>query len=1373
MADVNSENIGAINVAAELDYSSLAAQYTNAIADAQKAGGDIADALTSGAASASNVGDEIASQLEQISPAAADASSALQEFSGHAEDAGASAEEGASKLAEMAEQFAALGEALAITEGMREFGSEALSAADSITHASVALTSMTGNADGAKETIEQLEQLGMKDGLAMPSLLTAAQRMTAILPAGTDVAEVLGKVADGAAVMGTDIQSAAQRFDLMVNSGTLSGRALTAVGLSLQTVTDALNQVDPAADATTATVAKLFKAMDPGQRIEVLQDALKGLGGTAEQVANETFGGQWQQLANAWEAIMVQVGQAILPVISDLTSFTKTEILPFVKEMVTDFNALPAPVKDIAVAMGLAVAAVVPLTGALAAVGLAANGLGALMPAVTGLMESFGLASAEVAAEEAAETVAIGANAAAHAAAIPEIVASTVATEAAGTAAEESALQYDLFAHSAVAANWSAGAEQLGLFAAAEGGVAAEAGEAAAAVGEAGLGGSLLALGPVAGLAILSAASLKDGYNQLKATLDNVVGTVQGIPGAMKTASEAGTFLGTVGDALHKAWSGVLDVFETYNTYSLAAKALNAVADEAQILLGILPGAATMTAGMNTELDKLQKSGEAAAKSVATLKDNLTPLQSAIHDMVTAENAANDAYAKSLQMYNALSASLANGTAIYNGQVATTQEVAKAYTALQQAATAAGITLAPLPGSMAAIDATATKLAESTGFVVNAQQEEATALGVAKSSMDLALTAYTTSVAKLDILKAQLDDTNAAYAAGKAPRADVINAEENLQKAYAASVKAQTDLNTTADSYANTLEKAVVESQKQALAGMQDMAAAIGPALAKFTGLDDAISALQEKMPGFGVIVTNINTGALAGLQSALDEASGKVAALAAKMAAGEPVGQQYEKALQSQLNAQIALDQEAAVLGTGLQGATDAYSLARDAVAAAQAKVDDLSAAFAQGLTTYDKVQSAQKALTTAQNELNKIVGDSNPLLQAQTAAQQSLAPAVTSTTAAISSQVTALQQQVTALNDVAAAVKGVEADMQAAFGTASSGSVKAGGPQGTYFAGGLVTGAGEFGTQSTAGAFYDTTATAYKNALAAAQQVTPVAGTSPSAIAQDILAQAQAVLQVYEQYYGAGVGVTAQNIQSAQQAVATAQAALQKAGGSTTSSTTSSGASGSPFQNPIVGGPLSVSLPGLTTAASAPSVTSSSSSSSLSPAVDGGSYPAVTAHQASGEVWSVSLVNSNGSPVSSTTAAASISQTISTTVQQASAPTAALTQATQAIGGAVQMFAGSTAQFGAIAQATTLQASATQALATAIAGLVQRVDVGAASTGTYNVTGGGGTASPSGPVVSTVGGGNPLGSYVPPSSTPVSNVPGYNPFEIGRAHV
>jgi hypothetical protein len=278
--------------------------------------------------------------------------------------------------------------------------------------------------------------------------------------------------------MGTDIVSATQRFDQMATAGTASARTMQTLGLSLQSLATAMDQVNPSANATASTVAAMFKAMDQTDRIQVLDTALQQLGGTAQQVANQTFGGQWQQLANAWDATMVQVGQALLPVISDLVQFAKTDIVPFVTAAVAAFNQLPGPIKDVAVAAGLLTVATVPVTASLAAFGLGLQGLKGLIPALKDLLDAFGITVSTTAAEEdvaAASTTALGAAAAEAEA---EVGAGGLAG-AAGTAAE------------AVGGAGLAGAAGTAAEAVGGAGLAGAAGTAAEAVGGAGLAGAV------------------------------------------------------------------------------------------------------------------------------------------------------------------------------------------------------------------------------------------------------------------------------------------------------------------------------------------------------------------------------------------------------------------------------------------------------------------------------------------------------------------------------------------------------------------------------------------------------------------------------------------------------------------------------------------------------------------------------------------------------------------------------------------------------------------------------------------------------------------------------------------------------------------
>src|SRR6202044_71533 len=328
-----------------------------------------------------------------------------------------------------------------------------------------------------------------------------------------------------------------------------------------------------------------------------------------------------------------------------------------------------------------------------------------------------------------------------------------------------------------------------------------------------------------------------------------------------------------------------------------------------------------------------------------------------------------------------------------------------------------------------------------------------------------------------------------------------------------------------------TTSKAIVPVQKAQLSGLQDLASALPPLVSQFAGLDGQITALQSSMPGFGVIMTAVSSGPLTGLQNALDEAKAKVAGLAQQMTDGANVGQQYEKALTAQLNAQIALDSESATLATGLQGATDAVSLATIAVADAQAKYNDLVAAWQAGQPVLTQLQSAQKVLTTAQNELTTATNGTTSAVTALDQAYPNLTAAANTTTSAISNQVTSLQQDLAALTSVASAVNSISADMRSAFGSASTIS---GGGAGTHVS---ITGYGDFGQPIYSVTQSQTPQQTYQAALTAAQALMPAKGTSATALAQDALAQAQAVLQVDQQFVGQGVGVTVQDVQRSEE--------------------------------------------------------------------------------------------------------------------------------------------------------------------------------------------------------------------------------------------
>jgi len=1225
MADNGGENIGSINVSIGADYSPLAAAYSTAQSMSQQAGENIADALAAGAAAGADLGQQIADSLTPITPAADDAASAIGGM-------GDAAEGSSSKLSDMAEQLVAIGEALAITEGLKEFGSEALTAADNVTHATLALTQLTGSGDTAESTIQGLEALGQSDGLSFPSLLTAATRMTAMLPAGTDVTALLGQIANGAAVMGTDIESAATKFDQMTTAGTASARTLTALGLSLPALAVALNQVAGNSDATATNAAAMFKALDESDRITVLTTALSTMGGVAQNVAQQTFGGQWQQLANAWEAVMVQAGQALLPFISSITDLLKTDIVPWIQGVVEDFRALPAPIQDATIVLGLLAAAAVPLTGALAAAGLAVSGLSGLLPALNALVETLGITSAATAIEE---------------------TAASAATEGLGIAAVSSSAELEI------------------------------AGGAAA-----GFGGILAGV-VVAGIAaaVISLSDLKGRIDAAQASMSEV------------SQSNFNAFLQSA--------------ISNLSTAAISAADLEAKA--AQLKTGLDLGAVSAqqyAAAMNAIDAALARIGsENMAASVTGWTSGLTILSD------TAAKATTQTALLSAALMDAQT-KLTAAEAGYRASTTTAQQLLAAQNAVTTAQTALNASMGPVPGTMAAIDAAAQKLALSTGTLVDQTEMAGIQAQVESASLGLAETAYTASQVKVQALASIVHQLTLEQDGSATKAQELAKAQSDLVTAYNASAKAGDALNSVVKDYLAAVQAAAVPQQDQ-LAALQNTADALGPVMAGFLGLTATINSLREDMPNFGVVMTNLSSGPITGLQSALDEATKKVATLNGQMQEGMDVGQQYEQALTKQLNAQIALDQEQAIAAAGVQGLTDAVSLDIAAVAAAQAKYNDMASAYRAGIATTAQMQQATSALTSAQNALTAAQGQGVTLVDQLAADFPQLATAANTATAAIQSQTQSLQADLSSLNSVAAAVKSVEADMSAAFGTTAgtSGGGTSGGGSSSFGGPGWTvssTGTGYFGQQELSATYTPNMTQGQFDAIVLGKS-TLAAGLVAGHAAE------QAFINLgYSDNFSPSASVL--DYFAARGDTSTTS------GASTTAPTSSGGVQqGTPILSP--GGPLTGIL-GTTSTTSSSTVASTGTTSTSSAAINGGVYPDVTAHQAAGEIWQVSLSGGTTTSVGGGTVASSDTTSTAaaaTAALAASATATATTAAASTIGYTVGVLAGINANLATVA--SQVAATAVQ-INSAVAGQVRLIQPGAVTSGALpGVVGGSGT--------------------------------------------
>lgn len=171
----------------------------------------------------------------------------------------------------------------------------------------IALGAILGDRTAANNAVQSVKGLADALGLTQDAAISAQQKLVAL---GIPLAEIpasLTAIANGAAAMNTSFDTAAQRFDQIINSGTLMARALTSIGLNLEDVARAMGM----AGVPTSALNEAFKALDEKQRAAVLSAAeLAKNAGVAAQAASGVIG-TWNQVKNAIEDTGQEIGKAL------------------------------------------------------------------------------------------------------------------------------------------------------------------------------------------------------------------------------------------------------------------------------------------------------------------------------------------------------------------------------------------------------------------------------------------------------------------------------------------------------------------------------------------------------------------------------------------------------------------------------------------------------------------------------------------------------------------------------------------------------------------------------------------------------------------------------------------------------------------------------------------------------------------------------------------------------------------------------------------------------------------------------------------------------------------------------------------------------
>jgi len=274
----------------------------------------------------------------------------------------------------------------AAATALKDLGEASVGTFAMIEKSTLALTALTGSVEVANDQIDRLKSLAVSEALSFPELVSANQRMIAMGFSTTSTNAALQSAANAAAATGVNLVMVTNSLERMSEAGTLAGRQLATLGLSMQDVAKA--------EGTTAANAKaMFESLDPAGRLDVLISALQKYQGTAAALV-ASLSGQFKQLSNEILFALEPIGEAIASMLKSIMTEVQTSALPAIEQLVSAS-------KELGSALGPVLTSVI--TGSISALsdlaavasGAASEGLKALDGAIQGLGIGFHLVDTE------------------------------------------------------------------------------------------------------------------------------------------------------------------------------------------------------------------------------------------------------------------------------------------------------------------------------------------------------------------------------------------------------------------------------------------------------------------------------------------------------------------------------------------------------------------------------------------------------------------------------------------------------------------------------------------------------------------------------------------------------------------------------------------------------------------------------------------------------------------------------------------------------------------------------------------------------------------------------------------------------------------
>lgn len=290
------------------------------------------DAGTVSAEALQRAQDQLDAVMTKAGLSTGEAGSGAERASGQFDQLLASIESNTAPIQSLIAGVTALGEAFVVTETLKEFVTETLSAYDAVQKADNAITALIGSAATAKDVLDSVEEIAKTQPFSFPELAGVAQKMAAFHISADNIPALLQDIGNASRATGNGFDAIASAVERVSSSGQISARQLVQLGVSW-------DDLAKAAGASVAEVQELVKkgGQSAAADLALLQKAMEQTSGVMQDVPL-SVGEQWTVLQNNLHVVYADIGEGLSGMASGTMDTVKNVIIPVLTDLAEAFK---------------------------------------------------------------------------------------------------------------------------------------------------------------------------------------------------------------------------------------------------------------------------------------------------------------------------------------------------------------------------------------------------------------------------------------------------------------------------------------------------------------------------------------------------------------------------------------------------------------------------------------------------------------------------------------------------------------------------------------------------------------------------------------------------------------------------------------------------------------------------------------------------------------------------------------------------------------------------------------------------------------------------------------------------------------------------